>query len=114
MYVGTAIITYFYKLCFPRKLRPKTVSWNRLQDDHPAFIRRESVIMSRNDPYVTDMDARNGNLVPKESRMWLELPSPEGPGDDFMNPRFLPENFSNRFFKLEFWINLNCHPTISD
>jgi len=32
-------------------------------------IRRESVIMARNNPYVTDMDERNGNTPPRESRM---------------------------------------------
>ena len=38
-------------------------------DENPGFVRRESVIMSRNHPYETELDIRNGNLPTRESRM---------------------------------------------
>ena len=41
---------------------------NGFNGESPS-IRRESVIMARNNPYLADMDARNGNIPPKESIM---------------------------------------------
>ena len=44
--------------------------------------RRVSVILSQNDPYFTDLDldAKNGNIPTRESKMWLEARSTEGLG----------------------------------